>query len=277
MRILAATDFSEEARKAAGRAAALAREHGAHAELVHVLPELPLEAELRLRATGALERALESLAGEFGLAARFASGPVSEALTAAAREFDLVVVGARGLHPLRDFALGTTAERLVRRSPVPVLVVKRPAAGPYRQALAPTDFSSDARAALAFAARLAPQATLHVLHAYEPPFEGTLRLASVPQAQIEQHRSEVRDAAHAAMEAMLAELGLPATRIRRSLEAGYPPERMTQAAERLGADLVVLGKHGKGLVEELLVGSVTLHALSRAQCDVLVVPPPKGP
>lgn len=275
--LLVATDFSEDARNAALRAAMLAREHGARAVLLNVVPELPLEAQLRLRATGAIERALEALIGDLGFPfePRLASEPIVDAIASAAAGFDLVVAGARGLHPLRDLALGTTAERLLRKSPVPVLVVKAKPERPYRQALIPVDFSDDSRAALALAARLAPGAELNLLHAFEAPFESTLRLASVPEAEIERHRRQARDAAREAMDEMLAALALGQPRTTRIIEHGYAPTRISEAEARIGADLLAIGKHGKGALEELLLGSVTLHAMAAARCDVLVVPAPR--
>jgi nucleotide-binding universal stress UspA family protein len=279
--IVVATDFSGDARQAALRAALLAREHGAKALLVHVAPELPLAAELALRASGAIERAISALALELEresgvrFAARLARGAVAEALCAAAAGASLLAVGARGQHPLRDFALGTTAERLVRMSPAPVLVVKRPPESPYRRVLAPVDFSADSARALALAARLAPEAAFHVLHAFEAPFESALALADASPAEIERNRREARDAAREAMERMLRLAGLGA-RATRLLEHGYAPGRIAEAEERIGADLLAIGKHGRGVLEELLIGSVTLHALAAARCDVLVVPSPRA-
>ncbi|MDO9438497.1 universal stress protein [Hydrogenophaga sp.] len=43
-----------------------------------------------------------------------------------------------------------------------------------------------------------------------------------------------------------------------------------EQAEEQGADLIVLGKHGIGMTEELLLGSVTQHVLAQARSDVLV-------
>jgi len=199
----------------------------------------------------------------------------SEDARNAALRAGLLVVGARGQHPLRDFALGTTAERLVRMSTAPVLVVKRAPKSAYRRVLAPVDFSADAAGALALAARLAPEAALSVLHAFEVPFESALRLADAPPAEIERNRREARDAAREAMEKMLRPLGL-GSRATRLLEHGYAPARIAEAEKRSGADLVAIGKHGRGVLEELLIGSVTLHALAGSQCDVLVVPAPRA-
>ena len=51
---------------------------------------------------------------------------------------------------------------------------------------------------------------------------------------------------------------------------GNAVQRILEQEEEQGADLVVLGKHGHGMVEELLLGSNTRQILTHAQCDVLI-------
>ena len=80
-----------------------------------------------------------------------------------------MVVGAYGMHPLRDFAIGTCAERLLHRTDRPVLVVKRKPAGPYRQVLAPVDLSPDARAAVSLARQVAPNSRGRTRKPASPP------------------------------------------------------------------------------------------------------------
>lgn len=120
----------------------------------------------------------------FSFEPRAVSGSVAREIARAAADFDLVVIGAYGMHPLRDFAIGTSAERLLRRSHRPVLVVNRKPAGPYRQVLVPVDFSPDARAAVSLARQVAPDAELHLLHAFEVAFESKLRFAGVEDEEI---------------------------------------------------------------------------------------------
>ena len=48
------------------------------------------------------------------------------------------------------------------------------------------------------------------------------------------------------------------------------PERRTQELEQ-DCDLIVIGKRGLGLLEELLLGSVTKHVLAQSSADVLVI------
>ena len=51
---------------------------------------------------------------------------------------------------------------------------------------------------------------------------------------------------------------------------GDAAQRVLEQEEVQGVDLVVLGKHGAGMIEELLLGSVTKHVLAHARSDVLV-------
>ena len=53
------------------------------------------------------------------------------------------------------------------------------------------------------------------------------------------------------------------------VEQGDPRRLILAKEKQLGADLIVIGKHGS-MVEDLLVGSVTRHILSDSKCDVLV-------
>lgn len=275
--LLVATDFSASARTAAMRAGMLARELGVRrAVLLHAAPQTVFAgaavARRALRARLAqLAREVQARTGAT-LAPQLARGPVIDTLAHVSARFDLVVVGAQGQHPVRDFALGSTTERLLRRIHRPVLVVRRRPARAYQQVLVPVDFSADSRAALALAAGLAPRAELHVLHAFELPYEGKLRFAGVAEERILHYRREARTEARAQMGALLAAPGAAAGRITRHILHGYPPAQIGRAQEETGADLVALGKHGRSALEDLLLGSVTLHTLAMSPCDVLVVP-----
>jgi len=203
---------------------------------------------------------------------RLMSGSVIDLLADAAGEFDMVVAGARGTNLLLDFALGRTSEHLVRQSRRPVLVVKRPPEGPYRRGAAAVDFSEPSRQAAACAAQMAPKRMLHLVHAFEVEFESTLRLVGVEDDQVHAYRRQARGRAMNAMERLVDQLALPPERVWRAVEHGYPPRVILDCASKTGAQLVVVGKQAAGRFEQLLVGSVALHVLERAECDVLIVP-----
>jgi nucleotide-binding universal stress UspA family protein len=160
---------------------------------------------------------------------------------------DLLVIGAHGAHPVRGLLVGTTAQKLLRISPCPVLVVRRKPTAEYRTVLAPTDFSAPSRAALQTCIGLLPQTTVHVAHAFELPYEGLARYASVDPDTLVRYR-RVLHVAH-----------------------GYAPKCIEQWIETTGADLVVIAAHGKSELEATFLGSVSLHTVMAAHCDVLLL------
>jgi nucleotide-binding universal stress UspA family protein len=275
--LLIATDFSDEAGAATRRGAMLARELGLRAVLAHVLPS-SLPAALHPRAAELAGQALERVAHDVSqsegvrLEPRLLDGDVAALLAQAAGEFDLVVCGARGAGLLRDFALGRTSEHLVRDSRRPVLVVKRAPQAAYRRVVAAVDFSEPSREAAACGAQLAPGGDFHFVNAFEVEFESTLRLAGAADDKIQGYRQDARERALRAMEEFVAALALPPGRTWPTVAHGYPPRVVAEQAAKIDADLLAIGKHGAGLLERLLVGSVALQVLERAACDVLVAP-----
>lgn len=286
--LLAATDLSAPSRHAAQRAAMLARQTGARLELVHVLEKSLLdEGQQLLGETGeVLSRAVRLQAAEAlaRLAAEIAGGPgttvgqhlmeatVLEAIAqlAAKVKAGLLVVGVRGEGFMRHWLLGTTAERLLRKTQLPVLVVKQPPRGAYRSVLVPVDFSPWSRGAIGLAQALAPNADLVLLHAYQMPFEGKLRFAGIEEEAIRGYRVAAREKALADLHQAAADAGITDGAWRPVVVHGDPANRILEQEEEQGADLIVLGKHGAGMVEEMLLGSVTTHVLAQARTDVLV-------
>lgn len=285
--VLAATDFSPLSRHAADRAARLAQETGTPLSLMHVTPARAL-LELRqwLGAGHALEQQLladaraqlaamaDALVARHGIDVRTveAAGAVLEAIDDEARQLGagLLVVGARGAGFLRRLVLGTTSERLVRCSGCPVLVVRQSAHEPYRHVLVGVDLSPGAAQMLALARHVAPQARLVLLSAYQVPFQDKLRFAGVDAATVEHYRRQARVHATQHVHALAAREGLAAAAYDAVIVEGEASQRIVEQEQEFDCDLVVLGKHGRSAVEDLLLGSVTQHVLAEGSADVLV-------
>lgn len=284
--LVAATDFSQRAVLASARAAMLAAEHGAGLQLVHVMEQEGLTA-LRdwlapgndLRATLAdqaeiqLAASARQILDEWGVGAEtiLREGQSLRELNAASASADLLVLGDHGNHGLRDAAIGTTADRLLRTATRPLLVVRTAAITNYRRVLVLVDFSAASDAAVRAALQIAPQAAIRLLHAFDMPFEGKLRVAGVGAQQIDAWRAQGKQRALEQFQLLLARTDA-GTRTTISIEEGDVRLQFLRAVEEFRPDLMVIGKQGQGFMSDLLLGSVTRIALAEAPCDVLVVP-----
>ncbi len=285
--ILAATDFSTTAGRACERAAMLAVQHNARLILQHSLPGQAMkrlharllpgdeqtEAQLRDYFEGMLRRQAEEMAARWKIDVTpvLTVGQPHREITRVEREngVDLVVLGAMGEHPAREFFLGSTAERVVREAAVPVLVVRQAPGEKYRRVLAALDLSLHSPTVMQLAHRIAPTARLTLAHAFEVPFEGKLQFAGVSEADIQRFRQEERQSALAALQALAKRV---ADRPEIRVELGMPEAAIPALVREMAADLVVAGKHGKSEVIELLLGSMAKHLLRDSPCDVLVAP-----
>ncbi len=288
--VLVGCDFSGFSRFAVERARRLAAEQGSDCVVVHVVSDAALHELAKLAGDSGAATRERILAGaadrlaEFvghrasagaGVELRVEIGPVIETLAAQAEALDarLVVVGARGEDFLRQLLIGTTAERLLRRLARPVLVVRQMPHEAYGRAMVGVDFSSASAAALGRARAVAPGAALLLVNAYEVPFEGRLRLAGVAESNIAAYCRRAESEARARLGELAAASGLPGAGVQLLVGRGDPSRVLLERAQEEGCDLLVVGKRGATLVEELLLGRVTKHVLAEATNDVLVVPP----
>ena len=85
------------------------------------------------------------------------------------RNADLIVLGEPGKKGLKEYFVGTTAERVARHSDRPVFIVKRRPNDAYRRVLVAVDFSEVASRALKAAYEIAPRAEFLAVHAWQVP------------------------------------------------------------------------------------------------------------
>lgn len=286
---LAATDLSAPARHAAERAAMLARQTGGKLELVHVLERSALtelrrlftqsggaiEESVRLQAQDALTHMAHELTAPDSLhvSCHLVDGTVLAAIPEQADLLgcNLLVVGAHGAGFMRHWLLGATAERLLRKTRHPILVVKEAPRQPYRTVLVPVDFSAWSLRAIQLARCVSPQAQVLLLHACELPFEGKMRFAGIEEDTIQQHRETLQREALVRLQEVATDAGLSMTQWRPLVAFGNPPNFILEQEEEHDVELIVMGKHGMGMTEELLLGSVTKHVMGQSRSDVLVV------
>lgn len=296
--IVVATDLQTSGDEATQLAAAWARRVGGRLHLVHVIGEdlAPPEAvdpavapavkamteRLHARFEEARARLAEQsvqCAGSVETKSTLATGRPWESLIEVAKNEDagMIVVGphvraTKLLGRARDRILGSTARRVVRHAGRPVLVAtgetdateKALVAGPIT-ILVGVDLQAGGRAAVAVAQALAARGQVRIVlaHVLKDPFapdDFPVDWKRVRVAWEENLRAKL-EAEHGDLRAELVML------------SGMPSFAIAEAAESLGAHLVVVGAHAGGPLSRVLLGSTAERLVEISPVPVLVVPP----
>lgn len=210
-------------------------------------------------------------------------GRADEVIGAVAAEYraDLVVTGAHGERGGVLKQLGSTAERVARGATAPVLLARAPLPVKPATVLVAMDEDGLTPALQQWTTFLAAHfdAAVTGLHVVSETVLGTLvSLAAIvsgtPEPEIPSLGLALEDANVWMRE--LATHGLDRTRTRGEVAYGDPAREIVAAAERLSAQLIVLGRHRAGGVRRTLLGSVADRVLRAAPCSVLVVGEPSS-
>lgn len=272
----------------AARAIRLARLHQARLVLLHVvempdistLPPPPadpaLVADILISDAQARMRAMLDAAGLAGEAVVTPGAPHSQIADLAGRHAaDLLVIGPGRPGNLRERMFGSTADHLVRASPCPLLVVRRPAGADYRRVVVGLDFSDLSLQAAMMVSRLARGARIDLVHAVSipPGFErAMLRAGTDPDEVRDYRRARLQVARRQLLAALPPGEGLGRAARSRVVE-GRPGDVLTRLSRRHEVELIGLGARGTGgSLSRVLLGRVARKVLSGARCDVLIVP-----
>ena len=287
--ILAATDLSNGSSPAIDRGFLLAQANKAHYTIVHatglnILSELGefLGKNMNEISTRISEQTKQQLSdivnasrnkADTHFELRLEDGRPNISIPAFARssDSDLTLIGAHGSGFIQRTLLGSTASRLLRKSHCPVLVVKQDAYRDYNRVLIAIDFSSSSKPSICLARTLAPKSNLILLHAYEVPFAGKMHQAGIDEDVIKQYQEEAKTRAMHQLHDLAKEAGLTSSAYTALVLPDNALKNVLQTEEKYRCDLIVMGKHGTHVTEDLLLGSLTKRVLAESLCDVLVV------
>ena len=142
----------------------------------------------------------------------------------------------------------------------------------FDKILLPTDGSDVAFAAAEREDALAKLsgAELHVVFVQEPyPYTG---IGSTNSAGVQAYLADSQRQAVEAFARIRAAADVPGVTLRtETVEGSSPAEQIVETARRCGADLIVMGSHGRRGLEKLMLGSVTQRVLGVVHVPVLVV------
>jgi universal stress protein E len=289
-KILVATDFSKNATPALRQAVYLADRTKAEVILVHVIADVAsavegtsfeahwrippadiqkAERKLRLQTGQRLDEeiAVYRSPGRKLSTETLVGVPFVEIIrTVQKKRADLVVAGTRGLSRLKGFLVGSTSERLVRKCPCPVWIVKAGQKTPPRALLVPLDYSEVSGKSLQLAAFLVGRfdCSLNVLHVLDP---------STELADLRLKRRDVRESAAKRLGDFVRANVPGGMAFKELIAVGTPWQRIGVMARRLDIDLIVMGSLGRTGIPGFLIGNTAEKVLRHWDQSLITLKP----
>ncbi|MCH8812635.1 MAG: universal stress protein [Gemmatimonadetes bacterium] len=291
--VLVPLDGSEFSESALPTALTIARRWNARLEIVTVkeVPSMLAQEVSQVPSSGWFERYIEAVAERvheedcFTVRATVLKGSPPDAIQshAAERDVDLVVMATHGRGPMSRFWLGSTADGLIRRSTIPILLMRPREEAPGtqpdfnpRRVLVPLDGSEESEAILNYALTLVGngETEFDLLRIYPYPKEvASSYLPQTVQVNVDAlERGRTAAAEYVEEEAgKLIERGIPATgHVVTDME---PAAGILHFAEQSGADLIAMCTHGRRGVSRFVLGSVTDKVIRGVEVPTLVCHP----
>lgn len=288
-------DFSERSIDLLEYARALSRQFGAELHLIHVYePDYPLTSMAGMplllppvQVAQGVRRHLKDLAKIRGLDLRpgnvhaLEGRPFEEICRLArSKAIDLIVVSTRGNTGLKHLMLGSTAERIVRYSPCPVLVVHPPGTNTtptlpnldFRTILVPIDFSECSLKGLEYAKALARQFGSKLVLLNSVTFQFYITNDEYARYDLPLLMEQEEKASRRQMLELIEQTDWKGIEVTPSFQIGHAGQQICGRALADRADLIVTSTHGTTGFKHMLMGSTAEYVVRHASCPVFVVP-----
>lgn len=305
-RVLVPIDFSKRSLEAIEFVLPLLKQLDADLHLVHVFePDYPLSSMTalplvvpELEVGRRVRRHLKDVANKYSVQLRrenihAVKGRAFEEICRLARErgIDLIVTSTQGNTGLKHLLLGSTAERVVRYSPCPVLVVrpldlKKKAGGNGKMArrelrfgkiLVPIDFSDCSMKGLEYAKALARQFGSKLVLLNSVALQYFITSDEYARYDLPLLMQQAEKASRNQMRNLIAKTDWDGIAVESSLQIGHAGQQICARAIEHRADVIVTSTHGTTGFKHILVGSTAEYVVRHAACPVLVVPSHERP
>jgi nucleotide-binding universal stress UspA family protein len=283
-KILLATDLGASCDRAMERALKLAKEQNAKLYIVHALPNYKAKA---LRST--LKQETEDLikgyltdykdANDVDITIEIDAkqeGPANKHILNAVHKIkpNLIIMGMHSKPKILDMFIGTTLERVARKSTQPLLMVKNKPTGSYQSIVSSTDYAPASRAALRTAMELSPAAAFEIVHVYQAP----MACPTTADFALEMFTETEKVQNKAMIAFMNTETAYfkktfkkPNKKLSHKLVEGVIYNTLAKEVKNWKADLLTIGAHGALVMTHSKLGGIASYILANPPCDVLLV------
>jgi len=277
-KILLATDFSKYSESMVENAIDIAKLFESKIILIHVLPDRIKDNKVKMMIKGAAESQLNIIKERIEKDGVETDKPIikfgnhfDKIIQISNKEdVNLIIIGAGTKLKEDVFKLGTTAEKLVRRSDKPVLVVKKHSDFKnIKNILCPVDFSEESTLALNNSINIARRynAKLIILGVLEPSklgFKGlNLKWDEIDALNKVEFEKE--------MASYLKSFNLVDVNYKSTTKTGDPAKKILRTIKKNNSDLLVMGSSGKSNFHRMIMGSVTEKVIREVPCNFLTL------
>ncbi|MBD3413108.1 MAG: hypothetical protein GF421_01590 [Candidatus Aminicenantes bacterium] len=281
-KILWATDFSDEAQEALLYTEAFARAFKAQVVALHVVPDFSpalydaaevIKGEIAERVASVKEEKKKKIkdiekSKSISIKAIIKEGnPAKKIIETSEKEkADLIVLGRRGLSAVEKLFIGSVANKVLRNSSIPLLLIPKNHAQPrFKKILVPTDFSDQEEKERDYAWKLAKKFDSHLLllhvlelHDYKFPPRVLDEMFEKVEQRLKQRKKRERE------DIQVSE------KVFHSINAALG---ITDYAEENKADMIVMSTCVQSQWERFFLGSTTEKVISFSSVPVLAIPP----
>lgn len=276
-KILLATDFSKSSENVVKNAIGLAKTFQSKIMLVHVLPDDIKNEKIRLLLTEAAIKRLDTINESIKSEGIKTDKPVLEfgshfdkiIQTADSINANVILVGSGEKLKSDVFQLGTTAEKIIRKSSRPVWVVKKDTPLTIKNILCPVDFSPESKRALNNAIIIARRfkAELTIFSVYEVAYSGSLRFKIDWDEENDFQRTEHLKT----FKLFLDSFNLKDLNWDKETRRGDPAKEILGAISRYESDILIMGTTGKTGLSRIMMGSVTEKVIRKVPCSFITL------
>jgi nucleotide-binding universal stress UspA family protein len=143
---------------------------------------------------------------------------------------------------------------------------------PIRTILVPVDFSECSLTGLTYAVRFAKEVGARIIVIHVTDLGPVMMTTGSGEYHLPAYTEAARRRCADAMQAFLKRVDFDGVPVDTSAVVGYCPAAIYEAAEKEGADLIIISTHGRTGLRHALLGSVAEGTVRHAGCPVLVVP-----
>lgn len=276
--LLIATDLSPRSDRALYRAINLAVENNYILHVLHVVDEELPDRIARNISKEAKEKILEQIKSfksrlNIKVNIEVLIGKHYETILSESEKINAtaIILGTPRMNTLKNFFIGSTAERIVRSSNLPVFVVKNASMKKYKRVVVAIDFSVYSRRCLDFALDFFANEDIYLVHSYHIPYKHIIESSQLTYKAKREQKTAFLNMVNQEMTHFLEAFEQDTENINIIVKEGPVITRLNNEIKKLKADLLIMGTRGRTGISRAFLGSVAENMLITSNCDLVIV------